>query len=67
MAATDKQPARSIQIAMLLMHEARRLPHERANEMPGRELIQELEKPVPLDEWARARYEKSGACEENCT
>lgn len=29
-------------------------------EMPGREVVAQIEKTVPLDEWATARYEKTG-------
>jgi restriction system protein len=33
---------------------------ERGGQLPGREVIAEVEKRVTLDEWARATYEKSG-------
>lgn len=58
--SAEKQPGRSIQIAVALMHKALQVLHENANEMSGRQLLLELDKRVPLDEWARARYEKTG-------
>ena len=33
---------------------------EKGGQLPGREVIAEVEKRIPLDDWARATYEKSG-------
>src|ERR1043166_4437205 len=55
----DKLP-RSRQLAAKVGFAALQILKEKGGQAPGRDVIAEVEKRVPLDEWARARYEKSG-------
>lgn len=50
----------SRQLAARVVFAALEILKERGGQLPGREVIAEVEKRVTLDEWARATYEKSG-------
>ena len=56
----NKPLARSKQIAAKTIFAALRTLKENGGSMPGRELMQKLDKTLDLDEWARSTYEKSG-------
>jgi restriction system protein len=51
-------PSRAIAVKVIFA--ALQILKEKGGQAPGREVIAEVEKRVPLDEWARATYEKSG-------
>lgn len=55
----DELP-RSRRLAAKVVFAALQILKEKGGQAPGREVVAEVEKRVPLDEWARARYEKSG-------
>lgn len=56
----EKSVSRSRALAKKLIFNAFSVLKENGKEMHGRELINLLEKKVELDDWAKARYEKSG-------
>lgn len=58
MAAKKLSPTR--ELASKVIFAAFQILEEKGGEAPGREVIAEIEKRVPLDEWARTVYEKSG-------
>lgn len=55
----DRLP-RSRRLAAKVVFAALQILKEKGGQAPGREVVAEVEKRVPLDEWATARYEKSG-------
>jgi len=50
----------SRELAAKVIFAALQILKEKGGQAPGRDVIAEIEKRVPLDEWARATYEKSG-------
>ena len=56
----EKQLSRSRSLAAKVIYAAFQILKENGNEMQMRELVNEVEKRVELNEWDRARYEKSG-------
>jgi restriction system protein len=52
--------SRSRELAAKVIYSALQILKERGGEAPGREILSEVEKRVTLDDWAKARYEKSG-------
>lgn len=52
--------SRSRELAAKVIYSALQILKERGGEAPGREIISEVEKRVTLDDWAKAKYEKSG-------
>jgi len=52
--------SRSRDLAAKVIFAALQILKEKGGQSPGRDVIAEVEKRVPLDEWARSRYEKSG-------
>lgn len=50
----------SRELAAKVIFAALQILKEKGGQAPGRDIIAEIEKRVPLDEWARATYEKSG-------
>jgi restriction system protein len=56
----NKKPARSIALAAKVVHAALSALRDGGGEMPVRAVMQEVEKRVPLDEWERERYAKTG-------
>lgn len=52
--------SRSRELAAKVIFAALQILKEKGGQAPGREVIAEVEKRVPLDDWARATYEKSG-------
>ena len=52
--------SRSRELAARVIYAALQILKERGGESPGREVLEEVEKRVTLDEWAKAVYEKSG-------
>ena len=52
--------SRSRDLAAKVIFAALQILKEKGGQSPGRDVIAEVEKRVPLDEWARATYEKSG-------
>ena len=52
--------SRSRDLAAKVTFAALQILKEKGGQSPGRDVIAEVEKRVPLDEWARATYEKSG-------
>ena len=57
--AKDKL-SRSRELAGKVVYTALQILKEKGGQAPGRDVIGEVEKRVPLDDWARATYEKSG-------
>lgn len=57
--AKDKL-SRSRELAAKVIFAALQILKEKGGQAPGRDVIAEVEKRVPLNEWARATYEKSG-------
>jgi restriction system protein len=47
-------------LAAKVIFAALQILKNKGGEAPGREVLAEVEKLVPLDDWARATYEKSG-------
>ncbi len=58
--ATDKKLARSRALAAKLIHAALSILRNNGKEMPMRDLMAKVEKQVHLDDWAKARYERTG-------
>lgn len=52
--------SRSRELAAKVTFAALQILKEKGGEAPGREVLAEVEKRVPFDDWARATYEKSG-------
>lgn len=52
--------SRSRELAAKVIYAALQILKEKGGQAPGRDVVAEVEKRVPLDEWARATYEKSG-------
>lgn len=52
--------SRSRELAAKVIYTALQILKEKGGQAPGRDVVAEVEKRVPLDEWARATYEKSG-------
>ena len=57
--AKDK-PGRSRELAARVIFAALQFLKEHEGEAPGRDVVAAVEKRVPLDDWAKATYEKSG-------
>src|SRR5438105_2583015 len=57
--AKDKL-SRSRELAVKVIFAALQILKEKGGQAPGRDVVAEVEKRVPLDEWAKATYEKSG-------
>jgi restriction system protein len=57
---TTPKLSRSRDLAAKVIFAALQILKEKGGEAPGREVLGEVEKSVPLDDWARATYEKSG-------
>ena len=57
---TSQKMARSKELGAKVIFAALQILKERGGEAPGREVLAEVEKRVPLDDWAKATYEKSG-------
>ena len=55
-----EKPSRSRELAAKVIYAALQILKEKGGQAPGRDVVAEVEKRVPLDEWARATYEKSG-------
>jgi restriction system protein len=56
----SKQLSPSRQLAATVIFAAMKILVEKGGEAAGREVIEEIEKRVKLDDWAKAVYEKSG-------
>jgi restriction system protein len=52
--------SQSRRLAAKVVYAALQILKEKGGQAPGRDVIAEVEKRVPLDDWARATYEKSG-------
>jgi restriction system protein len=52
--------SRSRELAAKVIFAALQILKEKGGEAPGRDVIAEVERRVPLDDWAKATYEKSG-------
>ncbi len=52
--------SRSRELAAKVIYASLQILKEKGGQAPGRDVVAEVEKRVPLDEWARATYEKSG-------
>lgn len=52
--------SRSRELAANVIFAALQILRDKGGEAPGRVVVAEVEKCVPLDDWARATYEKSG-------
>jgi restriction system protein len=57
---TPPKLSRSRELAAKVIFAALQILKEKGGEAPGREVLAEVEKRVPLDEWAKETYEKSG-------
>ena len=57
---TQIKLSRSRELAAKVIFAALQILKEKGGEAPGRLVIMEVEKRVPLDDWARTVYEKSG-------
>ena len=58
--SNHKKLPRSRALAAKLIYEALSILRDNGKEMPMRELLSRVEKQVKLDDWDKARYEKSG-------
>lgn len=56
----NKPLARSKKIAAMTIFASLKTLKENGGSMPGRELMQKLDKSLDLDDWARSAYEKTG-------
>lgn len=52
--------SRSRELAGKVIYAALQILKERGGEAPGRDVLEEVGRRVPLDDWAKATYEKSG-------
>lgn len=57
---TTKQLSRSRALAAKVIFAALQILKEKGGEAPGREVVAEVERRVPLDDWERGIYQKSG-------
>jgi restriction system protein len=57
---SENQPAKSKALSPKLIYAAASILKENGGELPARAVMDEVEKRVQLDEWARERYEKTG-------
>ncbi len=57
---TPKKPSQTRELATKLMYAALSTLRDHGKEMPGRDLLREVEKQVDLSDWAKARFEKTG-------
>lgn len=57
---TTPKLSRSRELAAKVIFAALQILKEKGGEAPGRDVVAEVERRVPLDEWAKATYEKSG-------
>lgn len=57
---TKEKLSRSRELAAKVIYATLQILKEKGGQAPGRDVVAEVEKRVPLDEWARATYEKSG-------
>jgi restriction system protein len=57
---TQIKLSRSRELAANVIFAALQILKDKGGEAPGRAVVAEVEKRVPLDDWARAIYEKSG-------
>ncbi len=57
---TSPKLSRSRELAAKVIFAALQILKEKGGESPGRAVLAEVGKRVPLDDWARATYEKSG-------
>ncbi|MGO9610931.1 MAG: restriction endonuclease [Verrucomicrobiia bacterium] len=55
-----KKPSPSRALAAKVIYAALSILRDHGKEMPGRDLINKVEKAVDLDDWAKARYERTG-------
>jgi hypothetical protein len=58
--ATDKKLPPSRALAAELIHDALSILRDNGKEMAMRDLMAKVEKQVPLDAWAKERYERTG-------
>jgi restriction system protein len=56
----SKSQSRSRQLAARLTFEALKILVEKGGEVPGKEIINEIERRLELDEWAKEIYKKTG-------
>ncbi len=56
----SKSLSPSRQLAAKVIHAAIKILHAKGGEAPSKEVIEEIEKTVQLDDWARSTYEKTG-------
>ena len=56
----QKKPSRSLALAVKLIYAALSILRDSGKEMRMRDLLAKVEKQVKLDDWDKARYEKSG-------
>lgn len=56
----DKALSPSRQLAAKVIFAAMNILSRKGGEAPGREIIDEIEITVPLDQWAKSVYEKTG-------
>lgn len=59
--SNNKKLSRSRALAAKLIYQALSILRDHGKEMPMRELMTQVEQQVELEEWDKARYEKSGA------
>lgn len=57
---SDNQLSKSRELASKVIFAALSILKEKGGELSGREVIDEVEKRVNLDDWAKERYEKTG-------
>ena len=60
MANNEIQPQKVRPLAAKLIFAALKVLKDNGGEMRGKQVIEEVEKRVPLGEWERQRYEKTG-------
>ena len=58
--ASEKVLSPSMQLGAQVIFAAMKLLSQKGGEAHSREIIDEIEKTVPLDDWAKAAYEKTG-------
>jgi len=57
---TMKKQSRSLALASKVIFAAFEILKKNSGELNGREVINQVEQRVDLDEWARSKYDKSG-------
>ncbi|WP_291323713.1 hypothetical protein [Desulfonatronospira sp.] len=55
-----KKQSRSLALASKVIFAAFEILKKNSGELNGREVINQVEQHVDLDEWARSKYDKSG-------